>query len=47
MGWSTLGDLCVHDGKILGGAYYENSVAIWVADISVTLISMVLARSLS
>ncbi|GER25417.1 katanin p80 WD40 repeat-containing subunit B1 homolog [Striga asiatica] len=34
MGWSTLGDLCIHDGKLLGGAYYENSVAVWVADIS-------------
>ncbi|KAK4439927.1 Katanin p80 WD40 repeat-containing subunit B1 [Sesamum alatum] len=34
MGWSTLGDLCIHDGKLLGGAYYENSVAVWVADVS-------------
>ncbi|XP_073131946.1 katanin p80 WD40 repeat-containing subunit B1 homolog KTN80.1-like isoform X2 [Henckelia pumila] len=34
MGWSTVGDLCIHDGKLLGGAYYENSVAIWVADVS-------------
>lgn len=34
IGWSTLGDLCVHDGKILGGAYYQNSVGVWVADIS-------------
>ncbi|GER36479.1 katanin p80 WD40 repeat-containing subunit B1 homolog [Striga asiatica] len=34
MGWSSLGDLCIHDGKLLGGAYYENSVAVWVADIS-------------
>ncbi|XP_073058633.1 katanin p80 WD40 repeat-containing subunit B1 homolog KTN80.1-like isoform X2 [Primulina eburnea] len=34
MGWSTVGDLCIHDGKLLGGAYYENSVAVWVADIS-------------
>ncbi|KAL3522217.1 hypothetical protein ACH5RR_015051 [Cinchona calisaya] len=34
MGWSTLGDLCVHDGKLLGGAYYQNSVGVWVADIS-------------
>ncbi|XP_075481061.1 katanin p80 WD40 repeat-containing subunit B1 homolog KTN80.1-like isoform X4 [Primulina tabacum] len=38
MGWSTVGDLCIHDGKLLGGAYYENSVAVWVADISVLLI---------
>nr|GLL28831.1 katanin p80 WD40 repeat-containing subunit B1 homolog isoform X1 [Ipomoea trifida] len=34
MGWSTLGDLCIHDGKLLGGAYYQNSVGVWVADIS-------------
>ncbi|XP_051128659.1 katanin p80 WD40 repeat-containing subunit B1 homolog KTN80.1 isoform X2 [Andrographis paniculata] len=34
MGWSSLGDLCIHDGKLLGGAYYENSVAVWVADVS-------------
>ncbi|EPS68225.1 hypothetical protein M569_06544, partial [Genlisea aurea] len=33
MGWSTLGDLCFHDGKLLGGAYFENMVAIWMADI--------------
>ncbi|XP_057764531.1 katanin p80 WD40 repeat-containing subunit B1 homolog KTN80.4 isoform X2 [Salvia miltiorrhiza] len=34
MGWSTLGDLCIQDGKLLGGAYYENSVAVWIADVS-------------
>nr|GMC88013.1 katanin P80 WD40 repeat-containing subunit B1 homolog isoform X1 [Ipomoea batatas] len=34
MGWSTLGDLCIHDGKLLGGTYYQNSVGVWVADIS-------------
>nr|XP_027111721.1 katanin p80 WD40 repeat-containing subunit B1 homolog isoform X3 [Coffea arabica] len=34
MGWSTLGDMCVHDGKLLGGAYFQNSVGVWVADIS-------------
>lgn len=39
MGWSTVGDLCIHDGKLLGGAYYENSVAVWVADISVFTVS--------
>nr|XP_043619246.1 katanin p80 WD40 repeat-containing subunit B1 homolog KTN80.1-like [Erigeron canadensis] len=32
MGWSTLGDLCIDDGKLLGCSYYQNSVAIWVAD---------------
>ncbi|XP_048335425.1 katanin p80 WD40 repeat-containing subunit B1 homolog KTN80.2 isoform X2 [Ziziphus jujuba] len=34
MGWSTLGDLCIHDGKLLGCSYYRNSVGVWVADIS-------------
>nr|GFB49927.1 katanin p80 WD40 repeat-containing subunit B1 homolog isoform X2 [Tanacetum cinerariifolium] len=32
MGWSTLGDLCIDDGKLLGCSYYQNSVAVWVAD---------------
>lgn len=35
MGWSTLGDLCIDDGKLLGGAYHENTVAVWIADVSV------------
>uniref|UniRef100_A0A5B6ZYF7 Katanin p80 WD40 repeat-containing subunit B1 homolog n=1 Tax=Davidia involucrata TaxID=16924 RepID=A0A5B6ZYF7_DAVIN len=34
MEWSTLGDLCIHDGKLLGCSYYRNSVGVWVADIS-------------
>ncbi|XP_057499371.1 katanin p80 WD40 repeat-containing subunit B1 homolog KTN80.2-like isoform X1 [Actinidia eriantha] len=34
MGWSTLGDLCIHDGKLMGCSYYRNSVAVWAADIS-------------
>ncbi|WJX26561.1 hypothetical protein P8452_15469 [Trifolium repens] len=34
MGWTTLGDLCIHDGKLLGCSYYRNSVGVWVADIS-------------
>lgn len=34
MGWSTLGDLCIHDGKLLGCSYYQNSVGVWVADVS-------------
>ncbi|KAL5579351.1 hypothetical protein UlMin_011793 [Ulmus minor] len=34
VGWSTLGDLCIHDGKLLGCSYYRNSVGVWVADIS-------------
>ena len=35
MGWSTLGDICIHEGKLLGCSYYQNSVGVWVADISV------------
>lgn len=35
MGWSTLGDLCIHDGKLLGCSFYRNSVGVWVGDISV------------
>ncbi|KAH0719609.1 hypothetical protein KY285_015640 [Solanum tuberosum] len=34
MGWSTLSDLCIHDGKLVGGAYYQNYVGVWVADVS-------------
>ncbi|KAG2685302.1 hypothetical protein I3760_10G119300 [Carya illinoinensis] len=34
MGWSTLGDLCIHDGKLLACSYYRNSVGVWAADIS-------------
>ncbi|KAL5151248.1 Katanin p80 WD40 repeat-containing subunit B1 [Glycine soja] len=34
MGWTTLGDLCIHDGKLLGCSFYRNSVGVWVADIS-------------
>ncbi|KAK4347111.1 hypothetical protein RND71_033450 [Anisodus tanguticus] len=34
MGWSTLSDLCIHDEKLVGGAYYQNYVGVWVADIS-------------
>ncbi|PON70996.1 Guanine nucleotide-binding protein, beta subunit [Parasponia andersonii] len=34
MGWSTLGDLCIHEGKLLGCSYYQNSVGVWVADVS-------------
>lgn len=34
MGWSTLSDLCIHDGRLVGGAYYQNYVGVWVADIS-------------
>ncbi|XP_028767626.1 katanin p80 WD40 repeat-containing subunit B1 homolog isoform X2 [Neltuma alba] len=34
MGWTTLGDLCIHDGKLLGCSYYRNSIGVWAADIS-------------
>ncbi|KAF8409333.1 hypothetical protein HHK36_005408 [Tetracentron sinense] len=34
MGWSTLGDLCIHEGKLLGCSYHQNCVGVWVADIS-------------
>ncbi|XP_031392296.1 katanin p80 WD40 repeat-containing subunit B1 homolog isoform X1 [Punica granatum] len=34
MGWSTLSDLCIHEGKLLGCSYYQNSVGVWVSDIS-------------
>ncbi|CAM8904090.1 unnamed protein product [Rhodiola kirilowii] len=34
MGWSTLGDLCIHDDKLLGCSFYRNSVGVWAADIS-------------
>ncbi|RDX71931.1 Katanin p80 WD40 repeat-containing subunit B1-like protein, partial [Mucuna pruriens] len=34
MGWTTLGDLCIHDGKLLGCSFYSNSVGVWVSDIS-------------
>ncbi|KAE9595010.1 putative transcription factor WD40-like family [Lupinus albus] len=34
MGWTTLGDLCIHDGKLLGCSYFRNSVGAWIADIS-------------
>ncbi|XP_022720507.1 katanin p80 WD40 repeat-containing subunit B1 homolog isoform X2 [Durio zibethinus] len=33
MGWSTLGDLCINEGKLLGCSYYQNSVGVWVADV--------------
>lgn len=35
MGWTTLGDTCIHDGKLLGCSYYRNSVGVWAADLSV------------
>ncbi|KAI4365110.1 hypothetical protein MLD38_021128 [Melastoma candidum] len=32
MGWSSLGDLCIHEGKLVGCSYYQNSVGVWAAD---------------
>lgn len=46
MGWSTLSDLCIHDGKLVGGAYYQNYVGVWVADISVITWSLKLKSNL-
>ncbi|KAL7594230.1 hypothetical protein Lser_V15G29943 [Lactuca serriola] len=34
IGWSTLGDLCIDDGKLLGCSYYQNSIGVWAADVS-------------
>ncbi|KAK6917490.1 Katanin p80 subunit, C-terminal, partial [Dillenia turbinata] len=34
MGWSTLGDLCIHEGKLLACSYHGNAVGVWAADIS-------------
>lgn len=34
MGWSTLGDLCIHEGKLIGCSHYRNSIGVWVADLS-------------
>ncbi|CAI9289053.1 unnamed protein product [Lactuca saligna] len=35
IGCSTLGNLCIDDGKLLVCSYYQNSIGIWVADVSV------------
>ena len=35
MGWSTLGDQCINDGKLLACSNYRNSIGVWVADVSV------------
>lgn len=35
MGWSTLGDLRIYEGKLLGCSYNQSRVGLWVADISV------------
>ena len=35
MGWSTPGDQCINDEKLLACSYYRNFVGVWVADVSV------------
>lgn len=47
MGWSTLGDLCINEGKLLGCSYYRNSVGVWVADISVSSTSLIKSLHIS
>ena len=44
MGWTTLGDLCIHDGMLLGCSFYSNSVGVWVSDISVGLTITILVN---
>ncbi|KAK9714737.1 hypothetical protein RND81_06G116000 [Saponaria officinalis] len=34
MGWSTLGDLCINQGKLIGCSYYRNSIGVWITDVS-------------
>lgn len=33
VGWSTLGDLIVHEGKLLGCSYNQSCAGIWVVDL--------------
>ncbi|KAJ0966002.1 hypothetical protein J5N97_027140 [Dioscorea zingiberensis] len=35
MEWSTLADLCIYEGKLLGCSYHQSCVGVWIADISV------------
>ena len=35
MGWSTLGDQCINEEKLLACSYYRNSVGVCVADVLV------------
>ena len=35
MGWSTLGDQCINDKKLLACSYYRNSIGVWVGNVSV------------
>ncbi|KNA03739.1 hypothetical protein SOVF_206220 isoform B [Spinacia oleracea] len=34
VGWSTLGDLCIREGNLIGCSSYRNSIGVWVADLS-------------
>ncbi|XP_047328492.1 katanin p80 WD40 repeat-containing subunit B1 homolog KTN80.4-like isoform X2 [Impatiens glandulifera] len=34
IGWSKLSDLSIHDGKLLGCSFFQNSVGVWASDIS-------------
>ncbi|XP_042399904.1 katanin p80 WD40 repeat-containing subunit B1 homolog KTN80.2-like isoform X2 [Zingiber officinale] len=34
MGWTTLADLSVYEGKLLGCSHHENRIGLWLADIS-------------
>lgn len=45
MGWSTMGDICIHEDKLLGCSYFQNSVGVWVADITV-LYALLLSYSI-
>ncbi|KAK8960307.1 hypothetical protein KSP40_PGU013290 [Platanthera guangdongensis] len=38
MGWSSLADLIIYEGKLLGCSFHQSSVGVWIADISVILI---------
>mgnify|MGYP002775826537 FL=1 len=37
VGWSKLGDLNIHEGKLLGCSYNQSCVGIWVVDLSVNI----------
>lgn len=37
MGWSTLADLSIYEGKLLDCSDCESRVGVWVADISVSV----------
>lgn len=35
MGWSTLCDLSIREGRLFGCSYHQSTVGVWVADTSV------------